>query len=170
MSMEERQRTRLASVGLLVLFFVTGALSGVALDRALGPGTPVAGDVGPAEPEGEEEREEERREPMYRQVGPLTGEQEARIAEVVERYRADRKELRDDFEAEFEPRYDSLRREVWERYESRYHAMIQQVREGIKEAMTADQRARYDSLIADYERRMEERRRAHESTADTTTR
>lgn len=162
--MEKRQRTRLASLAVLVVVFGAGLLLGMAWDVGLNA-TPAADTVAEevAEARGDEEREgsrdRERGEPLYRQVGELDPAQEAAIDSVVADYRRSMKELHEEFESEYEPALEELKAGYRARFEPRYSAIIEEARAAIQEVLTPQQAARYDSLVTDFDRRREERRR-----------
>lgn len=137
--MERLQRTRLLSVVILGVIFATGVSLGVALDQNLdGPDELVSVSGEQAVPHSEGERTEVRRVPMYRQVGTLTAEQDARIDSIMEIRKESVRELRNDFD-DFRDKYNSR---MWEISEG--------ARGAIKEVLTSEQAARYDSLLTAY--------------------
>ena len=159
--MEKRQRTRLATAGILALVFTTGALVGVAVDRIADPDTIVAGatrDRKPAEEATDADRERQRRPSMYTQVGltpdrvqiadSLVRLRRAAYRRVYETYREDVDSVAEEsgLEREFRRRADSL---------------VVETRRAIRALMTPEQVARYDSLLvkAESERRRSERER-----------
>jgi len=78
---------------------------------------------------------------MYEQVGP-TADQSLLIDSIVTEHRSKMQSLQEQFRLDYNPRYDAL---------------IDSTRESIKDVFTAEQAARYDSLIADWEERKAER-------------
>lgn len=132
--MERTARARLQTALILAVVFGSGMLLGFAADRRLesdqADPDQVAEDVG-----------RERRGPMYEQVGP-DEEQRILIDSIVKDYRDAMKALHAEFRAAYNPRYDALVRET---------------REAIKGVLTPEQRAAYDSLIAEREKDRAER-------------
>lgn len=122
-------RMRLVGVGLLLVAFVAGALSGAALDRVLiGGGDPV---------ERERDHDGDSRSRSYViDAVEMSGEQRAAIDEILE----DRTERM---------------RAVWREVEPRLEAVTDSARMEIMAVLTPEQRA-------EYERRLQERRRRHE--------
>lgn len=125
-------RTRLLTAVLLAVVFGSGFTLGLAFDR-----TAVAT---PAE-DAEAVPTEERRTPMYEQVGP-SQDQSLLIDSIVVVHRRKMASLQEEFSATYNPRYEAL---------------IDSTREAIKDVFSEEQAAQYDSLIADYERRKAER-------------
>lgn len=173
--MEKTQRTRLASALILALVFASGVVVGIAFDRATF--TTSAGDEAVASEgdasaaDGREGRD--RRRPMYEQVGELTDAQRSEIDAIVEAHRAARREMRDAWEEELEPVRQAM--EAWEeehvaplrdKWEPRFDSLTQATRARIRGVMTTQQAERYDSLLTEYEKRMEERRRDRDSGDD----
>lgn len=136
MSMERIAKMQLVSVVILVVVLVAGFLVGVAWDRSVrsdsvdttAPTTQTEGD----------RRERSGRRLIVEQVG-LSAEQKARVDSLVAYHR---------------DRMEALQREV----APRYRAIIEATRESIKDVLTPDQRAQYDSLLAEHDRRRRERR------------
>lgn len=174
--MERQQRTRLVTVLVLGLVFGTGVVMGMAFDRTA-TATP-AEDTGVAEANAEngddrdEERDDrERRGSMAFQVEGLTAEQQARIDSIVQEFRAAGRVIREErdevYEDGWEARFDSLRAawraEYDERFQPRLDSLVAHTRDAIRSVMTAEQAERYDSLLADYEKRSEERRNQRDS-------
>ena len=134
--MDKAPRTRLLTALVLAVVFGSGAVVGLALDHNL-----MADPVEEARGDGEEERTERRRVPMYEQVGPNEAQME-RIDSIVEEYRESMR---------------SLHREFREAYNPRYQALIEETREAIKGVLDPEQAMAYDSLIAERDRRRAER-------------
>ncbi len=128
-------RTRVAA--LLLLVFAAGAAAGVAADRLdLLPDTARAEE---ATTDSDEDEGRERRETTIERFADelgLTGEQRARIEEILEDFRGGVKSLR----AEFHPRW---------------HALIDTTRTRIEAVLTPEQVSQYRTLL---EREREERR------------
>lgn len=133
--MDKLLRTRLTTVAVLAVVFGSGVLLGIALDRSVVP-TP-AEDLARTE----EERPEERRRPMYEQVGPSEAQKIA-IDSIVQEYRTAMRALHAEFRAAYDPRYDALVRET---------------RAAIKGVLTLEQAHAYDSLVAERDRLRAER-------------
>lgn len=144
MALETLQRTRLATAAILVLVFGSGVLLGLVLDRSLdaAPANGVA--VAEADTDADTDDESPRRY-MFEQVG-LTPEQRAVIDSLVVGHRASMSALRKQFSAEYDPRY---------------RAIVESTRESIKQVMTPEQAAMYDSITT-----VRDRRRAAEDSAD----
>jgi hypothetical protein len=168
--MEHRQRTRLASAGILAVVFATGGLVGMAVDRSLsGPAadaaTPAGPQAGPQDdlPEGGRSGRGNRPAPpkLYEQVG-LSSEALQIADSVVRAGLATRRELEQDLRHDM----DSIRSanggdERSQQFRKDMDGVLAQMREGIKALMSPEQVIRYDSLLAAAEanRRAEEQRR-----------
>ena len=81
--------------------------------------------------EGDEQSGENRRMPMYEQVGPDAA-QSVILDSIVAEHRA---------------RLDALNREFQERYDPRFRAIVEETREAIKGVFTPEQAARYQELL-----------------------
>ncbi|MEQ8330159.1 MAG: hypothetical protein RH859_06770 [Longimicrobiales bacterium] len=139
--MEPSVRTKLLTAGVIAIVFGSGFAVGVAVDRSAvaGPAPEAVADSTVADTASSEEP---RRRSMYEQVGP-SPEQKTLIDSIV---RIHREKTR------------GLRRE----YDFRLGALIDSTRLAIKEVFTAEQAARYDSLVAEYDRRQAEERAARD--------
>ena len=156
--MEAFQRTRLLTVVVLAVVFGSGALLGKTWDSLRsGPEEVVVTDQvsGDEQAERQEGEERPRRRNMYEQVGQLSAAQRAQIDSVVGAHGF---ELRGAYR-EFRRQDDELR----EDYNEAARAIFLRTREGIKQVMTPAQAMVYDSLLTDFDRRREERRRNEES-------
>lgn len=150
--MNDLTRTRAATLGLLLLVFGVGVLAGVAGDRLLssdpvellaGPPsdtrTPADGEregrkaSGDADSAGEEEGEERRRSAIIHRVD-LTEVQRVAVDSVLAYYRSQVRELTDT-------------------YNDAYWTAVQQTRDELREILDEEQRIRYDSLLAENDRR-----------------
>jgi len=150
--MEKLARTRLVTVGVLVVVFGSGFVLGMAMDRSLTAqpvaAAEVAGDAAAEDgsreeaPRGRDERRG-RRLPMWEQVDP-TADQRIRIDSIIEWQRESMESLHREFNAAYDPRY---------------RALIVETREAIKRALTPEQAQAYDSLVAEFDRRRAERDR-----------
>ena len=157
MSMQDGARTRFATLLILLLVLATGSVMGVAIDRRLGARSASAKEVAAegsrpsVEPTGGEEeaseRSRNRRGLIVEQVG-LTEIQHAQVDSIVSDYRQRMRDL-----------HDEIEQEIQEAYQPRYGTLLAEVRVEIKGVLTPDQRMAYDSLLVDYDRRRQERRR-----------
>jgi hypothetical protein len=134
--MGQTSRTRLVTALVLVAVFSSGLLLGLAADSGL-----VATPADEAVAVVVDEPDEERRVPMYEQVGP-NPEQSVLIDSIVVEHRA---------------RMDSLHEVFRETYDPQYEAIVEQTREAIKQVFTPEQAATYDSLTEERDRRRAER-------------
>jgi len=162
--MERRQRARLASAGVLAVVFGSGLLVGLAIDFApTQPGVAVVegantDGAAPRAPQtGDRDRPQQRR-PLYEQVG-LSDDQHHHADSLVGMHRSAVREL----EREYRRATDSILAASGREQELRrtVSTLAGELRAGIRGVMTAEQLARYDSLIAvdDARRRAEEERR-----------
>jgi Spy/CpxP family protein refolding chaperone len=136
--MERVLRTRLVTSAVLAVVFAAGALLGLAFDRSLA--TPPT--EGVAESDRSEGSDDDgRRRPLYEQVG-TSPEQKVLIDSIVGDYRSAMKALHAEFRAEYNPRYEAL---------------VAETRIAIKKVLTPEQAEKYDSVVADFERRRSER-------------
>jgi hypothetical protein len=153
MTMERSNRARLTTAFILFLLLAVGFALGVAVNRTL-----MAGGVGEEElgtgdreadwrrPGGEDEGERGDRKDRGRsrliveEVG-LSESQKATVDSIVAFHRERMRELHEEFE---------------EAYIPRYRAVIEETRESIKTILTPEQRTAYDSLLARHDRRREE--------------
>lgn len=160
--MEKRQRTRLASVAVLALVFVTGGLLGVALDRSA-TSRQVAAET-PREreaPRDEDQPEERNRSPrMYEHVG-LSVEL-LRVADsLVREHQVARRQLHDEFRRDADSIVAASGRE--DVYQEEADALLQELRGKIRALMTDEQAAKYSTLL---EQEAERRRSERERSAD----
>lgn len=154
MSVERGTRTRLATVFILFLVLVAGAVLGVALDRMV-----IGQDIAALESAGEGAAEgasgsrrgqsPSQRRLIVEQVG-LSEMQKTQVDSIVSHYRQEMRVLAE----ELKEREDELR----EAYFPRYRDLLDGTREEIKGVLTPAQRMEYDSLLAEHDRRIEERR------------
>jgi len=127
--MQSLMKTRLTALGVMLVVFVAGMAVGMVVDRGLAVASPESAAV--AE-EGEED-EERRRGRMIDQVA-LTPEQQVRVDSLVA-----------DFRERMKTFHESSRRE-WDH-------IVQDARESIKGVLNDEQRARYEALLEDRDRR-----------------
>jgi Spy/CpxP family protein refolding chaperone len=142
---EKSKRTRLLSGVILAVVFGAGTVLGLGLDARLDARAPEPAaerEEGGEEADRKDRDRRERRVPMYTKVGDLSPAQDSAIAEIVE---AHRDSVR------------SLHRELRDAYDSRYWDIVLSSRSAIRGVLTAEQAVRYDSLLAERDRRRQER-------------
>jgi hypothetical protein len=144
-------RTRLLSMAVLALVFVSGLLVGVAVDRRATAGTVATETREGGSDERDEVDDEGRRVPMYERVGLKPG-QEERIDSIIRHHRAALRALETEFEDDYQAMRD-LQKQFRDAYNPRYWAIIDSTRAAIKAVFDAEQAARYDSLVDEYDRR-----------------
>lgn len=173
--MERTQRTKLASTLVLSVVFVTGAVVGIAVDRSAFA-TPSTEEVA-QEDEGRSDAAEEGREgrrgdrdrrseprPMYAEVDGITADQIASIEAIVEQAAEQHQELRREEWREQRPLREQWE-EIEDRYEERARAAFDSTVERIKDVMTPEQAAQYDSIRAAWEASRRERRGSRDSSS-----
>lgn len=155
-------RTRILSVAVLALVFVSGAVVGVAVDRRRSAESSASGEA-VAEAEGAEPDEDERRGRMlYEQVDGLRPEQETRIDSVLRHHRSARRALDEDFKDDWQALRDHRER-VGDAYFPRYWAIVDSTRAAIRAIFDTSQALQYDSLTAEYDRRRRDEERSDDS-------
>jgi hypothetical protein len=160
--MEKRQRTRLASAGVVAVVFASGALVGMAVQRSLASEAPVA-DVPVAPYDGPDRQggpagnrgRTEPRPRLYHQV--LTPEQIIVADSLTRLMEIRRDEIEQDFRHDMDSIFDESARPQQHREDRT--ALITQLRNQIRGLMTPEQQAKYDSLVADAQAAAGERRR-----------
>jgi hypothetical protein len=156
MALAQLQRVRLATVGILALVLGAGFLLGAAWDRRL-DAEPVAvsSDSATAAPAPEGEG---RRTAIYERVNPpLTPEQRVATDAIVAHRRDAVRELM--AEPAIDSLYDAMKgaeRQFKGAYEPRFRALIDTSRSAIRQIMTPEQAAQYDSLLAENDRRRQQ--------------
>jgi hypothetical protein len=146
MSMERSTRARLNTVAVLALVLGTGVVVGMALGPRLLPGEEVADAQGPRGGSSRDERPDQasqRRRPLIVEQVGLSEGQKTTVDSIVASHRAKMRALQDEFDQAYMPRYRGI---------------LEEAREAIRGVLTADQRTAYDSLLAEHDRRMQERR------------
>lgn len=137
MKMPSSKRARLMTLAVLFLVFVSGFLVGFALDRSLTAGP--AGDEVEAQADrrdrddDDDDRRDKRRRYVIDRV-ELGPEQRSRVDSIIAFHRQRTRELSEEFEDEYRPRY----REI-----------VSSTRESIKSVLTEEQAATYDSLLGE---------------------
>lgn len=156
--MERTQRTRLATAGLLGLVFVSGAVVGIAGDRWLAAdGTQSQPQAEAEEADGDRDQEREREGRERRRRGryadpslALSTMQLEAADSIVALRRRDYREAVEEFKVHQEA------------FEAVRDTLVQRTRQEIRALMTQDQAIRYDSLLAESDRRRAERAREHD--------
>jgi hypothetical protein len=123
-------RTRLVTALVLVVVFGAGAVTGVAFDRGMEGRRHAPDHTADARPT-----------PMYMKVNP-TAQQKVLIDSILRDHRAAFRKLHEEFRANYDPRYQAL---------------IKETREAIDSVLTTEQAAKYDSLLAESDRKRAER-------------
>ena len=147
--MEQGARTRLISFLVLALVLGTGVVLGVAWERrgadeVREPTRQEARDRD-REHEDRDDRGDDRRDRrlIVDRVG-LSPDQEERVDSIVDVYR---------------DRLDELRREFRSSYRSQRRELVGRTRDDIRAVLTPEQRTRYDTLLARFDRKEEAERR-----------
>jgi len=157
MSIEKGTRTRLTTILILFLVLASGSVLGIAADRRLqGRSASAEGREGEVERgrtgrdvgEGEGRAADSTRERhlLVEQVG-LSEAQKTRVDSIVDQYRQRVRDLQDELQAELRVAYTP-----------RYRELLEQTRTDIKGVLSPDQAVAYDSLLADRDKRREQRR------------
>ncbi len=152
MKLEGKRRARLLSATVLLLVLGAGFALGMAVERRLGaghltesgpqwsgdrePGAAAGGQVAPAD------SASRRRTLLVEQVG-LSAEQKVRVDSIVAFYRERVRELRERFDQQWEVEYGEI---------------LSETRSALKAVLNPEQRAAYDSLLMEADRRRQERR------------
>ena len=152
MTLERGTRARLVTLLVLLLVLSAGFVMGVAMDRQVL--TPQLTERDLAGSEGREDRgsRDARGEPrdslrsrrplLVEQVG-LSDVQKAQVDSIVSFYQ---REMRD------------LHRETSVAYDAGYREILNQTRNSLRQVLTDEQKAAYDSLLVEFDRRRAERR------------
>jgi Spy/CpxP family protein refolding chaperone len=126
--MQSLMKTRMTALGAMLVIFIAGMAVGMLLDRNLAQAAPEEGVV---RVEGAEE--ERRRGSMIHQVD-LTPEQRVQVDSLVTAFRERMKQF-----------HESSR--------SEYDRIVQEARASIKAVLNEEQRARYEALLEERDRR-----------------
>jgi Spy/CpxP family protein refolding chaperone len=156
MSMEKGTRTRFATLLILLLVLATGSVLGIAVDRRLqargyttervrGESSRRSRDSSRSDQQADSSSTRSRRGLLVEQVG-LSEAQQTQIDSIVAHYRQRMRELQEELEVELR-----------QAYQPRYRGLLEKTRENIKAVLTPEQGAVYDSILADYDRRREDR-------------
>jgi hypothetical protein len=134
-------RARMATLGLIALVFGAGVLAGVAGDRVLGAeadelmaGVPETVEQPDHLSDSEEDEEDRSRGRWMIHRVPLEDGQRVQVDSVLAFYRDQVRELTDT-------------------YNEAYWSAVQSTRDELRGILRADQRAHYDSLLADRDKR-----------------
>ncbi len=149
MRMPSSKRARLMTLAVLFLVFVSGFLVGFALDRSLTAGPAADEAETQADRRDRDDDDDDRRDKRRRYVidrVELGPEQRSRVDSIIAFHRQRTKELSEEFEEEYRPRYRQI---------------VSSTRESIKSVLTEEQAATYDSLLE--ERSRHRSRRDHDS-------
>lgn len=126
--MQTLMRTRLTALGVMLVIFIAGMAVGMVVDRRLAEAAPEEGTVRVEDRDGER-----RRGSMIHQVD-LTPEQQVQVDSLLAAFREQMKTF-----------HKSSRRE--------YDRIVQEARESIKALLDEEQRARYEALLEERDRR-----------------
>ncbi len=163
MTMEGSSRTRLASFGILFVVVAAGFVMGLAWERQTGD---EAGGVDrTSAPDSTRGRRSGRGSSggglIIYQV-EMTPEQKTRVDSIVEHYTAATDSLREEYRA----RSEELQREARSEMFDQYRALVSETTESIKEQLTPEQVAVYDSLRSEHDRRRAGARQDSAGTSD----
>ncbi|MDX1567499.1 MAG: hypothetical protein R3223_06850 [Longimicrobiales bacterium] len=114
---------------------------------------------------GKRDEDDDDRRLIVHRVG-ITPEQEARVDSIVDIHRDRVRALRRDMKDEYDPRFRALRRERDSVYEPRFEAVLMETRRSIRSLLSEEQAVRYDSLLAEHDRKEAERERRESSGED----
>jgi hypothetical protein len=165
--MEKRQRTRLASAGVLAVVFASGTLVGMAASRSAAAEAGVVQDAAaPSEdgdrPQGPGRSGRGNRPPQRRFIYQQVGLSAEKLQEADSLFRVHRVAV-EEIERRFRRDADSILDASGRRQQFRqdFDGALQTLRSDIRSLMTAEQLVRYDSLLAqdDERRQAEEARR-----------
>jgi hypothetical protein len=166
--MEKRQRTRLASAGVLAVVFASGTLIGMAVQRSMGSETVVAGVPAPpdtvarsangagAAADGQSRTTQRPR--IYHQV--LAPEQIVVADSLVQVIEARRDVIERDFRRDMDSIFVASARP--QQYRQEREALTTELRAAVRGLMTPDQLTVYDSLLAVDDARRRAEREARE--------
>lgn len=136
--MSDQVRVRLVTLGVLGLVFVAGVVVGVAADRTLVDARPLVSAEVAADPEADSAPEASSSRRWLIDRVDLTSDQRIQVDSVVEYHRN---------------RMAELTRECG----TRFGSIVEATRAELRSLLTVDQRAVYDSLLEERDRRRAER-------------
>lgn len=133
MDISSNRRVRLITLAVLSLVFVSGFLVGFALDRSLtaGPAAERSEKADRGRDLGDDRRRDRRYVVDRLEIDP---EQRIRVDSIIAFHRQRTRELSEEFEEEYRPRYRQI---------------VSDTREAIKSVLTDEQAATYDSLLSE---------------------
>ena len=147
MTVERSTRTRLTTGLILALVLATGVALGMAFGPSLlseGSSAEVQTRRGGVDSRSDRSQEgSQRRRPLIVEQVGLSPEQKTQVDSIVFSHRARMRELQEEFDQAYMPRYGAIQEET---------------REAIRGLLTSEQRVAYDSLLAEHDRRRQERR------------
>jgi hypothetical protein len=146
MSLARGTRARLSTVAILALVLGTGVVLGMALGPRFLPDEEVVEQEARRRGGSQDERpgqDSQRRRPLIVEQVGLSEGQKTRVDSIVRSQRARMRALQSEFDQAYMPRYRGI---------------LEDTREAIRGVLTADQRTAYDSLLAEHDRRRQERR------------
>ena len=161
MTMQGRSRTRLASFGILLVVLAAGFLMGLAWERQSGDGsTGVEEASAPDSTRGRRSGRGGTRGRLIIYQVEMTPEQKTRVDSIVEHYRTAAEALQEEYRAHSEELQRGARREMYDQYRE----LVSETTESIKEQLTLEQVAVYDSLRDEHDLRRERARQDSSGT------
>ena len=153
MTLDRSARTRLVTAVVLLLVLASGFALGMAVDRRLAGGRLTedaaersggrgGGRAGAAQDTAAPDSTGRRRSLLVEQVG-LSQAQKAQVDSIVAFYRDRMRALHEEFD---------------QAYEVRYQEVLTQTRNSLRGVLSAEQRAAYDTLLVQADRRRDEHR------------
>ena len=130
--MQAFMNTRLAALAMMLVIFGAGIAVGMVVDRTLAQAAPEPPEV--VEEEGEEDEERERRRGYIIERLDLTDDQRTRVEAMLAEYREQMKTFQEESSRE-------------------YDRIVQETREALKSVLDEDQRATYEALLEERDRR-----------------
>lgn len=127
-------RVRIAAVGTLVMVFGAGLVMGLALDRSVAQAAPEEPAATGSEPDSDPEEERNQRRGWIIERVDLSEAQRGEVDAVLEQFRERISRLAED-------------------HQTRYWATVDSTRDVLRAILDEDQRAMYDSLLAESDRR-----------------
>ncbi len=146
--MEHGSKTRLLTAVVIAAVFGAGVLIGYAADSSLEAEPPDAVAVEPDEVVGEEE---ERRSPIYAQLGP-TDEQQAEIDSIIEVHRE---------------RTNALDKQTRRQLRQGFREILLETRQAIRQVFPPEQGAEYQRLLDEWDERQAAEREAERQGRDS---
>ncbi len=161
MTMEGSSRTRLASFGILVIVLAAGFVMGLAWERqASDESTGVDEASAPDSTQGRRSGRGGSGGGLIIYQVEMTPEQKTRVDSIVEHYRKAAEALQEEYRARSEELQRGARREMFQQYRE----LVSETTESIKDQLTPEQVAVYDSLRDEHDR---SRERARQDSSGT---